>query len=228
MTTERMLALSAPMVRAFRQRRKVLAFKRVRGDIPADATLHMVTAMKAAVVAPYPPPTRGNRLTYVSCPYAHVKRVWIAEPWAPMAPHGVEYRAGEPFVLPNDAVRQWRPERVPSAPLLVEAWNDARALPRAAARYGAHVLEVGVRRLHDVTDDDARAAGMPETLAQALAFGFFGGVTPPELNLYDTSTPRELYLRHWELRNGVATAHANPYVWRLHLWFVNLPPTDRF
>ena len=78
-------------------------------------------------------------------------------------------------------------------------------LPRWASRISLNLLEVGVERLHDITEDDARAEGVTPALA---------GV--PKHMLY-----RQAFKDKWMEIYGAVNWDTNPWVYRLR--FEKLP-----
>lgn len=73
-------------------------------------------------------------------------------------------------------------------------WTPSIHMPRWASRITLEVTSVRVERLHEISDDDARAEGAPG----------------PFDSLF---TPRLRFERLWESINGPESWDANPWVW---------------
>jgi hypothetical protein len=100
------------------------------------------------------------------------------------------------------------------------AWKPivGKCLPygghREASRITLTVESVRVERLQDITREDARAEGIPQTYGEALALGLAMESEPS--HEWDNRTTVENYTRLWDHINGErAPWSSNPWVWRI-------------
>lgn len=97
-------------------------------------------------------------------------------------------------------------------PLDTWPWKRTRLpgmfMPLELSRITLEITEVRAQRLHDISDDDARAEGMPpDGPVEALINGERG-----KLYLFD---PRTAYAYLWDSINGRGSWKSNPWVWAL-------------
>lgn len=90
--------------------------------------------------------------------------------------------------------------------LKVTKWTPAIFMPRWASRIDLAITKVRAERLHDITEDDARAEGCT---------GYPGAVD---------ATPREEFEELWKDINGLDSWKANPWVWVIEFKRVELDP----
>lgn len=213
---ERPILFSAPMVRAILDGAKTQTRRLVNltGRLIEMrwSPLHPERGLRVTV-------RTGPRSTHTgpigdhldACPYGQPgDRLWVREEhfrfghWEPVA--GAKTRKGGRqkwmFVADSDEtrftapdgveVRRGRHHRDPATP----AWHKrlARFMPRCLSRITLEVTSVHVERLHEISDDDARAEGAPG----------------PFDSLF---TPRLRFERLWESINGPESWDANPWVW---------------
>lgn len=142
------------------------------------------------------------------CPYGVPgDRLWVRETWAPDdAYNRTFYRADAdadgtvPYLVSGaggfgGGVGSFRPDH----------WRPSIFMPRAASRITLEVTGVRVERLHDITEDDARAEGL-----------CFNGLTyfVPERPTHAHVEPRVVFQRLWDSINGKrAPWTSNPWVW---------------
>ena len=119
----------------------------------------------------FPGATDPDRIGYwrdpvgIRCPYGQPgDRLWVRESWRsvgwrPENGHWIEYAA--------DNAKVWR--EAPKDVLSVDVYNHAHPdrwrpsihMPRWASRISLEVTEVRVQRIQEITEEDARAEGVP-------------------------------------------------------------------
>lgn len=101
---------------------------------------------------------------------------------------------------------------------VTEHWEKrltAMFMPKWAARTWLEITEVRVERVQQISNEDARAEGIPQSSAEATAFGFFDNTTTPG-HEWDNRTSAENYGNLWDSINGKKHPWAaNPWVWAL-------------
>ena len=135
--TERPILFSGPMVRAILEGRKTMTRRVIKLQPTGAADVQYRVA--AAVTMP----VSGRQQV---CPYGRVgDHLWVRETWAPHAwpPTGPSYQYAADDQYPA-------PER----------WRPSIHMPRAASRITLEVLNVRVERLHDISEEDAKAEGV--------------------------------------------------------------------
>ena len=173
--TERPILFSGPMVRAILEGRKTMTRRVIKLQPTGAADVQYRVA--AAVTMP----VSGRQQV---CPYGRVgDHLWVRETWAPHAwpPTGPSYQYAADDQYPA-------PER----------WRPSIHMPRAASRITLEVLNVRVERLHDISEEDAKAEG----------------VTLKGTSRYDGEA-RDAFEALWCGINGAESWDANPWVWRI-------------
>jgi hypothetical protein len=79
----------------------------------------------------------------------------------------------------------------------------ARFMPKAAARIWLEVTDIRVERLHDITEDDAIAEGIVETLGRYVVDSWGPGYSPWMQSVKSL----------WQKINGPESWEVNPWVW---------------
>lgn len=121
----------------------------------------------------------------IACPYGWVgDRLWVREAWQ----HGDS--PSRPMIYRATDI-----DRVPVG----MKWKPGIHLHRANARITLEVTEVRAQRLHDISDEDARAEGVPR---------HDGSVRAGENH-------RAEYACLWNRINGEGAYEANPWVWAI-------------
>lgn len=117
---------------------------------------------------------------------------WRREQGGPSNPNGLWYAAGNLWPERQIAERG--------------RWVPAIHMPRWASRLTLTVTDVRVQRLHDITEDDARAEGI-------VRMDFLEtGYCIPGLNMVEQRTAVLAYSALWESLHGEGTWNANPWV----------------
>lgn len=217
---ERPILFSAPMATALlagtktQTRRVVLPMTRgilgAAGWRPFDLSLPN-DRVSASHFSPYGAP--GDRLWVREAHYRFghwepvpgVRTKGGRQKWRFVADYGETL-----FVPPQGMrIRLGRHHKDPSTP----AWHVrlARFMPRALCRTVLEVTSVRVERLHDLTEEDARAEGV-EMVGER-----WRNYAPPERESSGIgstpSTARESFFSLWEAINGTQSLAANPWVW---------------
>ena len=139
---ERPILFSGPMVRAIKERHKTQTRRVVRWPKWADPERDEAALRDAAGVAYY---TDGVPRKVFCCPWGRQgDRLWVRETWKDNEPpNGWLYRATDELLVHRDE-RPWRPSIF---------------MPRRASRLTLSITDVQVERLHDISDEDAKAEG---------------------------------------------------------------------
>lgn len=135
------------------------------------------------------------------CPYGSPgDRLWVRETWA--VPETVTfYRATDYGLLPPGA-----------------KWSPSIHMPRRASRLTLEVTDVRIERLHDISEEDARAEGV-----ESIAFDWRNYMPEREAPEQFHKNARESFFSLWESINGTASLASNPWVWVVS--FRRLPTT---
>lgn len=144
-------------------------------------------------------------------------RLWVRETFHVTSANEVVYRAD----YPDNATARGM-ENVP--PEQDVRWRPSIHMPRWASRLTLEVVSVRVERLHDITDEDAKAEGL-KCLSKDGGTTWKYGI--PDRDGWpgtdDTGwpwtdwdvSPRAAFCRLWKSINGEASWAANPWVWRV-------------
>lgn len=141
----------------------------------------------------------GGPLTWVRGPIAPGDDLWVRETWNPRedvdpsvnaekARHYCHYAA----TYIGDLRDEWHS---------YGKWRPSIHMPRWASRLTLRVTSVRVERLHDITEDDARAEGVLTLEPRAGA-----------------ASARERFADLWSEVYGRESWDANPWVWRVEFW----------
>lgn len=207
---ERPILFSAPMVRALLDDSKTQTRRALRAQPPSE-TVDFCTY--------YHPDPREHHWAFdgaslldyaVPCPYGQKgDQLYVREAWQhsnhPGGPYDedclVFYRAdylddphgpdGEKS--PEGKYRQWRP---------------SIHMPRTASRILLEVTDVRVERLHDISEADAQAEGVPRDAEPCDHIR----QSCEEIGCLGT-THKASYCRLWCDLNGMASWNSNPWVW---------------
>ncbi|MCU6666129.1 hypothetical protein [Silvania hatchlandensis] len=130
-------------------------------------------------------------------------RIWVRETWAEAgagAPDLKLYRANYPAHVPSHY------ENVPRAEDI--RWTPSIHMPRWASRILLEISDVRVERLNSISEEDARAEGVPPA----------GDLLPDYPDTYltpagDFATAKVAFQRLWQSIYGEESWQANPWVW---------------
>lgn len=214
---ERPILFSAPMVRAILSGRKTQTRRIIRiDDTPiskadSDACRRQkgipTNAVNVRIGCGYlkcdAPPGSAMVSALVYCPYGDIgDRLWVKEAHHVGSNGTVTYRAD------YDANPFSDDECGDDCSMVGEKWRPSIFLRRQHSRITLEILSVRAERLHDITEEDARAEGCDAGIWDRTA-GVLAGETDPE----DVSTFRDGYGFLWECINGLGSWERNPWVW---------------
>ena len=146
------------------------------------------------------------------CRYGVVgDRLWVRETWRAFEDPDsgydyIRFRADDRCVL--------IPETKAAGDFVVgkfDRWHPAIHMPRWASRITLEVSDVRVQRLHDITEEDARAEGIIEWVSDDGARKHYG---LSDADVWET-TARGAYRRLWGDINGANSWGRNPFVWAI-------------
>jgi len=155
------------------------------------------------------------------CPYgAPGDHLWVREHYFVAEVTGCG--SGYPFVVFDDEWTQDGGAKEPCPtklrPITGQKWGSHAGfhLPRAASRITLAVESVRIERVQDITLDDARAEGIPQTAGEAQALGLHDLTKSPG-HEWDNRTSAENYARLWDSINAARGFgwDANPWVWAI-------------
>jgi len=188
---ERPILFSAPMVKAILDGRKTVTRRVVKPQPPANA--HQVETW-------HHPDTKPRFFTWTTageisdqweplpCPYGQPgEKLWVRETWMDLLGTGIERKTGDHgrYAYAADTPPGSYGDDQRKAYGL--KWRPSIHMPRAASRITLEVTDVRVERLGDVSESDARAEGVVQSVAEF----------------------KEL----WASINGPSSWDANPWVW---------------
>lgn len=148
--------------------------------------------------------TTGHTIVYDD--FYNPPLLWVKEAWQVWH----EYNGLKPSDIPAGSDVLYLADR-PNDP-----WDarkrHARFMPRWASRLTLEITDVRVRRLQDISEEDARAEGIYEYNrvgddASSDTWGIGEG--------FRSGTPREAFKYLWESIHGPGSWDANPFVWAL-------------
>jgi hypothetical protein len=228
---ERPILFSAPMVRAILVGTKTVTRRICK--LPADTT-DVAIDPGGSIFGPGPyikarrEPSAENDATMhprIYCPYGYPgDRLWVRETWclahpdcaedfkaAEGRPRGPEnYNTGEPWFAYYAATD---PDVVRSDDHMRSPWRPSIHMPRWASRITLEVVSVRVERLHDITEEDAKAEGVEPFLER---FDRIGRDQRIDGDLVTEKPYRTSFVCLWDEINGDRALFAsNPWVWRV-------------
>lgn len=166
----------------------------------------------------------GPRTAHV-CPYGQPgDRLWVRETWALENPP----EDGELLIWQADRSAAWRShlgERFRLAPnYQPNRWRPSIYMPRWASRLTLEVVSVRVERLHDISEEDAKAEGACEW---GLENERHEEAWARWTRILDSSTrvgsARGAFAALWTSINGPKSWDANPWVWCVEFRRVETP-----
>lgn len=132
--------------------------------------------------------------------------------------------------------------RSPWAPVLYVADGDCRNwdkswgewgkkrnplfMPRWASRLTLEVVSVRVERLHDITEEDAKAEGCVSDVDALKALSHVRGAPAVACVPSRIMSARDHFRDLWRSINGTESWDANPWVWRIEVRKVDAPAQE--
>jgi hypothetical protein len=200
--SEKPILFSSPMVRAILAGQKTV-------------TRRVVPPKSIACAERWTPQSVRN---CIPCPY-DTERLWVRETWGALSPYEsdaplrecrIYYRANTGNDAPGDWAAAPKGERPRNA-----CWRPSIHMPRWASRITLAVESVRVERLHDITEEDARAEGADGgTCADCCV----AGIGHPDPSCPECLSYRAAFWLLWQSINGKRPGCAwadNPWVWRV-------------
>lgn len=213
--SERPIIFSAPMVRAILKNRKTQTRRIVKPSRKQiaewGADLSVCTAARVSgrgdggddtwLAFDHP---KGGPYTAVRSPFGKGDTLWVREAWAHLPrsayalPKTVDPADGDMAAYYRcDFDRSGKPR-----------WRPSIHMPRWASRITLRVTAVRVERLHDISEDDARAEGVtpseePPTAAALMTAVVRGVVFRPHVSAFANL---------WNSLHGPVAWDANPWV----------------
>lgn len=183
--TERPILMSAPNVRAILDGRKSQTRRAMTSQPDKDGKVTIGTSRGIAYVINE---RSGGILTRIPCPYGIPgNTLWVRETfsddWHDRG-EPVHYRAdGDLPIEMFDAGVRWR------SPI---------HMPRSASRITLEITDIRVQRLHEITEEDAKAEGVSEVFKYGMPDG----------------RARDCFRALWDSINGKRVPwEGNPFVW---------------
>lgn len=236
---ERPILFSAPMVRAILADAKTQT-RRVVKPQPRDVwgygvpLPHVDKERRFGIDAKIGPERNAQ---WIPCPYgAPGDRLWVRETWYCDNTTAPNWNPGKRIEATPDLISEWREslyyradavqtgtccELIPECACAEyqtksgrkrSPWRPGIHMPRWASRITLEVTGVRVERLHDITDDDARAEG---ATADEM-HGWLDEVAicrAAKVLRCSYEDPRAWFGALWMEINGAESWDANPWVW---------------
>jgi hypothetical protein len=92
----------------------------------------------------------------------------------------------------------------------IPPWKPSIFMPRWASRITLEITDVRVERVQDISREDVRGEGIPETYGEAVQLGL-PGIDELDSHIWDNFTTAEQYAYLWDSLNG--NWQENPWVW---------------
>jgi hypothetical protein len=221
---ERPVPFGGPMVQAVLAGRKTMARWIVKPQPPEG--YHKWGAMMGEYAHWTLTPRQGEKGDPIhrKCPYGEPgDRLWVRETWAVPVNFlgGIHYprmAEGEPVVYRADC------ETLPDG--YGSRWRASTRMFRWASRINLEITSIRVERLQDISEEDARAEGVPPN----WVFDNLMEWSPEEDGFLPAGweklhpdggpyhwTAREAFATWWDAINGKGSWEANPWVWAISL-----------
>lgn len=200
MIKERQILFKGPMVRAIIEGRKDvtrrIAKRNHNGHVCKVRKCWHIDDPNAVLACPYGKP--GDRL-------------WVKETWAETEQAGIHpadsyivYRATDPDW---ETMEGWK-------------WKPSLFMRRAYSRILLEITDVGIERLHSITEKDAQREGITEKEAGCLECGECHEQQERCQNY--TPSYRDGYVNLWEEIDGEGSWMLNPWVWRIEFKVIEI------
>ena len=244
---ERPILFSAPMVRALLAGRKTVTRRLLKPQpapnsphdggtkwvfdahkglhIPCGTVGHLALAEKMGLRCPFGQP--GDRLwvretvAFIGCEKGDAGAIWGPDRNLFNEDNGPDDQWMQ-VVYGADATYgpgQYGMAKLPGGQMFEGPWHPSIHMPRWASRLTLEVVSVRVERLHDITEEDARAEGAGEWAREALDSNHRTEQWcrwTKRLNPKATETSTlGAFAALWASINGPESWDANPWVWRV-------------
>ena len=201
---ERPILFSSEMVQAILEGRKTQTRRIIKPQPPMG---HWYSGSSGMFVRKQPlrhhwyEGSFGNNEWGLKCPYGTVDdRLWVRETFSKHPKGGYYYKATD--ILPDTIEYSCR-------------WKSPIHMPRAASRITLEITDIMVKRVQDITDDDARAEGCTKELARIFAGEDENNDPDSGLEFAYAISPKFLFQHLWETINAKRGYgwDTNPWVW---------------
>jgi len=194
---ERPILFSGEMVRAILDGRKTQTRRIVKIPKAFKWNIHNDDRFPIAM--------RG---TNIKCPFGNVgDRLWVRESWTHHQ-ESLEYaQAKHEDIMGGSAIYYAATDPHPEQ----MRWKPSIHMPRWASRIQLEITSGRVERLHDISEEDAKAEGTE----------FWA----PPLEGFDPVSPQRVRFQWlWEAINGSESQKSNPWVWVIEFKRINPTP----
>lgn len=216
---ERPILFSAPMVRAILDGRKTQT--RRAAKIEAVDIVRLMNKAKSLDGYDEPSGEFGVCSTHsrvidrhARCPYGVIgDRLWVREAWRAHGEDRHESLASATSTCTGPEDVMFR-ATASEADYAIHRWRPGIHMPRWASRITLGVTEVRIQRLHEISEDDARAEGVERCDETGAYWGAEGrGVMPGNTSRFTHA--RDAFADLWRGINGPGSWEANPWVWAI-------------
>jgi hypothetical protein len=158
------------------------------------------------------PASDGETVHRVRCKWQPGDRLWVRETFKAFDDGDTYYRAdsiqfGADYkpVHADDEPEDW-------------SWTSPIHMPREQSRILLELIEVRVQRVQEISEEDAKAEGVPNTISWRVAGGVLPGIQA--INESVKAPARHCYSLLWDTINakrdgGIYAWDKNPWVWAL-------------
>lgn len=200
----RPILFSGPMVRAILDDRKTET-RRTSG-LMQDATRYQRSLRGPMWWDAISDTSSGESAEFVRCPYGSPgDLLWVRETWAGAADRPIHSMPATYFYRADG--EQAGKQKSLSYIARERRWRPSIHMPRWASRITLRITDVRVKRLQDISRNDAIAEGLSWVGDGGTPYGI-----PGIASTWDKD-PRECYRALWEIINGHGSWATNPWVW---------------
>lgn len=231
------MLFSTPMVQALLDGRKTMT-RRLKGLELINMETDKWTPIE--VDSPFKPTDifwfegDGERIA-VRCPYGQPgDLIYVRETWGvgsrpdPFvgSVDGFEYKADEMFIDEVESLPIYPCEAFDFGNYDKKGWRPSIHMPKIAARLWLQVTDIRVKRLQDISEEDAKAEGVkpahcdsnekcPSSLCRekCSAIGEWWNYLEPNGEGFPAFSAKESFETLWQSIDGPESWAANPWVW---------------